>query len=144
MDFESSRVPISSSPPTAPSNEHHELTVEYWSGKKDSQKSSVKVRSVMVTVIAGPLLNITAIARKKGIRIRRLKDSTGESSIISVNASYMTCRSTKSELITAVVDGVEWPSLAQVRLSAQWNQTPTVMFPRATCHTPPNSTLPTQ
>ena len=48
----------------------------------------------MVTVVAGPLLNITAIIRKKGIRIRRPKDSTGEGSIISVTASHLSCRST--------------------------------------------------
>ena len=52
----------------------------------------------MITVIAGPLLNITAIVRKKGIRIRRSKDSTGETSIISNTATYLVLRrSTKSD-----------------------------------------------
>lgn len=54
----------------------------------------------MITVISGPLLNITAIVRKKGIRIRKPKDSTGENSIISNTASYLLLRSTKNETIT--------------------------------------------
>lgn len=169
---------------------YHEIQLEYWGGKKDSQKvritylymymyiitsqevillkfyvlflsfmlkSSVKVRSLKVTVIDGPLLSITAIIRKKGgIRIRRSKDSTGESSIMSVTASHLSCRSSKNEVINgwssysflyiyssflflAVIDGVEWNSLTNIKLSAQWSHTSLGLFPRATCQTPPIS-----
>lgn len=54
----------------------------------------------MVTVVTGPLLNITAIIRKRGIRIRRPKDATGEGSIMSVTASHLSCRNTKNDVIT--------------------------------------------
>lgn len=120
-----------SSPPIV--SEHSEILLEYWAGKKDNQKSSVKVRSVMVTVVAGPLLNITAIIRKKGIRIRRLKDSTGEGSIISVTASHLSCRSTnKGEELSAHIDSVEWSSFINIRLSAQWEQSVMSQLPLVT------------
>ena len=41
-----------------------------------------------------------------------------------------------------VVDGVEWLSLVNVKLSAQWEYTATSLFPRATCHTPSDLTSP--
>ena len=105
----------------------------------------------MVTVVAGPLLNVTAIARKKGKRIRR-KDTSGEGSIISLTAAHLSCRSTnKGEAISseshpfrscdnhvipiATIDGMGWPGIISVKLSAQWTDTPTCLLPIVICST---------
>ena len=52
------------------------------------------MRSVMVTVVSGSLLNVSAIIRKKTLRIRRSKDVGNEGTIMSLSASVLTCRST--------------------------------------------------
>ena len=55
----------------------------------------------MVTLIAGPTLNVTATIRdkgKKGIRIRKTKESEG--TILSVTASQLVCRPSGKHLLT--------------------------------------------
>lgn len=84
----------------------------------------------MVTLVAGPILNVTAITRKKGIRIRRAKDSTGEGAIMSLTASQLTCRVLgKQETVPAHVDGVEWPGVNSIRLTAQWERSHVTTLP---------------
>ena len=84
----------------------------------------------MVTLVAGPTLNVTAITRKKGIRIRRTKDSTGEGSIMSLMASQLTCKvSGKDETIPTHVDGVEWPGVNNVQLMAHWSRSRVTTLP---------------
>lgn len=124
---------------------------EWWAGRHAPPpthlQATVKgVRGVMVTVIAGPMLNVTATMRdkgKKGIRIRRAKETEG--TILSLTALQLVCRPCgKQELLTgetrcygdtiphpvlfllsAHIDGVEWSGLTSLRMSAQWEQSAT-------------------
>ena len=98
----------------------------------------------MVTLIAGPTLNVTATMRdktKKGIRIRKVKELEG--TILSLTASQLACKPSGKHLLTgrvqslcvrtcaltpplpAYVDGLEWSGLSSLRLTAQWDQSPT-------------------
>ena len=102
----------------------------------------------MVTLIAGPTLNVTATMRdktKKGIRIRKVKELEG--TILSLTASQLACKPSGKHLLTgrvqslcvrtcaltpplpAYVDGLEWSGLSSLRLTAQWDQSPTSGVP---------------
>ena len=83
----------------------------------------------MVTLVAGPTLNVTAITRKKGIRRRRAKDSTGEGSIMSLTASQLTCKVLGKHEIPTHVDGMEWPGVNNIQLMAHWGRTRVTSLP---------------
>jgi hypothetical protein len=111
------------SPPSASSgSEATEVVVEYWTGKKEKEKSSLKVRCV-TAVCDEQGLSVTTLSRDKrgkGIRIRK-KEKEGEAggSIVSLSASQLLCRpSNKQETLSVVVDGVEWREVSSVRIVA--------------------------
>ena len=71
-------------------------------GPQSSHHNQIlKVQGVIVTLIAGPTLNVTATIRDKGkksIRIRKTKESEG--TILSVTASQLVCRPSGKHLLT--------------------------------------------
>jgi hypothetical protein len=122
LDAESEQLQPHSPPSASSVSEATELVVEYWTGKKDKEKISLKVRCV-VAACDGQGLNVTTISRDKrgkGIRIRK-KEKEGESgsSITSLSTSQLLCRpANKQDSLSVVVDGVEWPDVSSLKITA--------------------------